>query len=68
MQPSLAVKALEDVAKDTRHASARVSAARSIIELSQRAIELEELEQRIEQLELEEESSLFPALDGLTQL
>jgi hypothetical protein len=48
---SLAVKALEEVAKDTRNPSARVTAARVILEFSQRAIELQEIEKRLEELE-----------------
>ena len=48
---TIAVKALEEVAKDTRNPSARVAAARAIIEFSQKAIELEELEQRMNALE-----------------
>lgn len=48
---TIAVKALEDVAKDTRNASARVTAARAIIEFSQKALELEELEVRLTALE-----------------
>jgi hypothetical protein len=48
---SIAVKALEEVAKDVRNPSARVAAARAIIEFSHKAIELEDLEQRMEVLE-----------------
>jgi S-adenosylmethionine:tRNA-ribosyltransferase-isomerase (queuine synthetase) len=48
---TLAVRALEEVAKDTRNPSARVAAARVILEFSQRAIELQEIEKRLEELE-----------------
>ena len=47
---SLAVKALEEVAKDAKH-SGRVPAARALLEFSHQAIEMEELEGRIEELE-----------------
>jgi hypothetical protein len=47
---TIAVKALEEVAKDVRH-PARVTAARAILDFSHQAIELEELEGRIEELE-----------------
>ncbi len=51
-----AVKALEELAKDpaaasTRGAAARVSAARSIIELSQKAYETDDLEVRLHEIE-----------------
>ena len=53
---TIAVKTLEDVAKDpsiagARGSSSRVSAARSIIELSQNAVSLEDVQVRIEALE-----------------
>jgi hypothetical protein len=48
---TVAVKALEEAAKDTRHPGPRVSAARAIVELSHKAIEVEELEARLEELE-----------------
>ncbi len=48
---AVAVRALEEVAKDSRFPAARVAAARAIMELSLRAIEVEELTKRIEELE-----------------
>jgi hypothetical protein len=48
---SLAVRALEEVAKDPRNPSARVAAARVILEFSQRALEMQELEVRMAALE-----------------
>ncbi|MBS2031962.1 MAG: hypothetical protein JST54_28955 [Deltaproteobacteria bacterium] len=48
---TIAVRALEEVAKDVRNPSARVSAAKAIIEFSQKALELEELEVRLTALE-----------------
>jgi AcrR family transcriptional regulator len=48
---ALAVRALEDVVKDVRNPHARVSAARAILEYSQRAHELQELEAKVEELE-----------------
>ncbi len=53
---SLAVKALEDVVKDDRHPAPRVAAARAILDFSQRALELQEFEKRL--AELEEKVSL----------
>ena len=48
-----AVDALRDVMNDTESpASARVSAARSILEIAIKAIELEDLEARVAELEL----------------
>lgn len=48
-----AVEALRAIMNDTsKPASARVSAARSILELAIKAIEIEDLEVRIEELEL----------------
>ena len=48
---TIAVKALEEVARDTKSPSARVAAARAIIEFSQKAIEMEDLAERMERLE-----------------
>lgn len=48
---AIAVKALEEVARDTKNPSARVSAARAILELSHKSLELEDLQLRIEELE-----------------
>ena len=47
-----AVKALEDITKDPdAGASARVSAARTILEMSARASEIEDIDARLEKLE-----------------
>jgi len=48
---TLAVKALEDVVKERANATARISAARTILEFSLRARGVEEVEDRIEELE-----------------
>lgn len=48
---TLAVRALEDVAKDTARPATRVAAARAILEFSYRSRELEEIEERIAKLE-----------------
>jgi len=57
---TIAVKALEEVARDVRNPSARVSASRAIIEFSQKSLELEEMELRLtaleERLEAQKES------------
>ena len=50
---TIAVRALEDVAKDPRNPAPRIAAARAIIEFSQKAIELEDLERRVNELEAE---------------
>jgi transposase-like protein len=47
----LAVRALEEVARNTLNPAARVAAARAILELSHKAIELEDLAKRVEELE-----------------
>ncbi len=53
-----AVKALEDVVKDAKVAPAsRVSAARSIIELSQKAYETDDLEVRLHEIEEQMEAT-----------
>lgn len=48
---TIAVKALEEVAKDVRNPSARVAASKAIIEFSQKAVEMEEMEVRLTALE-----------------
>jgi hypothetical protein len=49
---SVAVKALKEVIQDSGvTASARVTAARTVLEIGLKAIELEELESRVEELE-----------------
>jgi tRNA A37 N6-isopentenylltransferase MiaA len=48
---AIAVKALEELVKDTRYPAVRVTAARAILELSRKAIEIDELEARVHELE-----------------
>ena len=51
---SVAVVALRDIAQDvTCPASARVSAARTVLELAIKGVELEDLAARVEELELQ---------------
>jgi len=51
---SVAVVALKDIAQDVAcPASARVSAARTVLELAIKGIELEDLAARVEELELQ---------------
>ena len=48
---SIAVRTLEEVARDVNVPSARVAAARALLEYSHRAMEMEELEVRLAKLE-----------------
>ena len=48
---SLAVRALEEVVKDTRNPAARIAAARAILDFSLKARQIEDLEVQLNELE-----------------